>query len=93
MSKPIELDQPLEGPPIGEYCQPANLRALSRAVITQAVRDLKERCDPVRAVDALLWLTDPASDFSLFAEVMDAPFLNPYRLLSSGSARKLRGKA
>ncbi len=93
MNRVTELDQPLEGPIIGEYCQPVNLRALARAVITQAVRDLNRKQDPLRAADAFFWLADPRSDFSLFAEVMDAWTLDPFKLLSSGNARKLRGKA
>jgi hypothetical protein len=71
----------------------ADLRALSRAVIAQAVRDLANKKNPVRALGALLWMSDPQSDFSLYKEVMDAPFLDPYLMLSSGGAKKLRGKA
>lgn len=92
MSRANKLDEPLEGPIVTEYCQPVNLRALARATITQAVRDLNRRSDPVRAVDALLWLTAERSSFDLFREVMDAPFLDPYKLLSSGNARKAIGK-
>ncbi len=92
MSKAIDWDIPLDGPAVTEYCQPANLRELARAAIAQAVRDLNNRRDPVRAVSALLWLTDPRSDFSLFCEMMEAPFLDPFKLLASGNARKLKGK-
>lgn len=59
----------------------ADLRGLSRAIIAQAVRDLDKK-DPIRQLDALLWLS--GDDFPMWAEAMDAPFMDPFKMLSSG---------
>ena len=65
----------------------ADLRDLSRAVIAQAVRDLRHS-NPIRRLDAFLFLT--GDDFPVWAEIMDAPFMDPYKMLSSGNAKRLR---
>ena len=64
----------------------ADLRKLARALIAQAVRDLAGR-DPVKKLDALFWLT--GEDFPLWAEAMQAPFMDPFKMLSLGDAGKV----
>jgi hypothetical protein len=68
----------------------ADIQRLVRAIIAQAVRDLYTR-DPVKQLDALLWLTGP--DFGWWSEAMNAPFMDPFKMLSIGGAKKLRGRA
>jgi hypothetical protein len=68
----------------------ADFRSLARAVIAQAVRDMRNKRQPVKQVDALLWLT--SDDFPLWAEFMDAPFMDPFRMLSIGGTRQLDRK-
>jgi hypothetical protein len=67
----------------------AVLRDLARAVIAQAIRDLKAS-DLIKKLDAFLWLT--SNDFRVWADAMGAPFMDPFQMLSIGGARKLRGK-
>jgi hypothetical protein len=73
--------------PNARVSEHANFRALARAVIAQAVRDMRNQHQPVKQIDALLWLT--GEDFPLWAEVMEAPFMDPFKMLSSGGAREL----
>jgi hypothetical protein len=65
----------------------ADIKPLALAVVSQAIRDLREG-DTVTAIDAALWLT--SDDFGIWAEVMDIPFANGYKLLTSGAARKMK---
>ncbi len=93
MSRANKLDAPLKGPIITEYCQPRDLRKLAVMIVTQAIKDLGKQNDAVRSVGSLLWLTDPRSDFSLYLETADMAHLDIFNLITSGNARKLRGKA
>jgi hypothetical protein len=70
--------------------QHAAFRSLARAVISQAVRDMRNTRQPMKQIDALLWLT--SEDFPLWAEFMDAPFMDPLKMLTSGGARMLDRK-
>jgi hypothetical protein len=65
----------------------ADFHNLARAVISQAVRDLENTGKPIKQIDALLWLT--SEDFPLWAEVMDFPFADPFKMLSIVGTRKL----
>jgi hypothetical protein len=65
----------------------ADIKPLALAVVSQAIRDLREG-DTVTAIDAALWLT--SDDFGIWAEVMDIPFADGYKLLTSGAARKMK---
>jgi hypothetical protein len=64
----------------------AAVRELARALIAQALRDLQSH-DPVKKLDALMWLT--GDDFPIWADAMAAPFMDPYKMLSMGSAKRL----
>ena len=64
----------------------AALRELARAIIAQAVRDLQAR-NPVKQLDALLWLS--GDDFPVWADAMSAPFMDPFKMLSSGNAKQV----
>jgi hypothetical protein len=68
----------------------ADMRALARAMIMQAVRDMRNPRQPMKQLDAFLFLT--GEDFPLWCEVMDAPFLDAFKMLSSGGARMLDRK-
>lgn len=65
----------------------ADLKPLALAVVSQAIRDMRG-CDPVQALDAALWLT--GDDFGVWADVMNIPFADGYKLLTSGAARRMR---
>lgn len=65
----------------------ADLKPLALAVVSQAIRDLREG-DTVTALDAALWLT--GNDFDIWADVMNIPLADGYKLLTSGAARKMK---
>lgn len=65
----------------------ADLKPLALAVVSQAIRDLREG-DTTTALDAALWLT--GDDFGVWADVMNIPFADGYKLLTSGAARRMR---
>jgi hypothetical protein len=67
----------------------ADLKNLSRAVIQEALRDLGGK-DPIRALDALLWLT--SNDFPIWADVWGFPFVDPFKVLVSGGIDGLPGQ-
>jgi hypothetical protein len=64
-----------------------NLPGLSRAIIAQATRDLRAP-SRIKRLDALFWLT--GDDFQVWADAMDMPYLDPFKMLSSGRLRKQR---
>jgi len=69
----------------------ADLRKLAAAIIGQAVRDMRNTRKPMKQLDSLLWLT--GDDFQVWAEAMDAPFMDPFKMLSIGGARNLRDRS
>lgn len=68
-------------------CESVDLKPLALAVVSQAIRDLRE-ADTMSALDAAMWLT--SDDFGLWADAMGIPFADGYKLLISGRARKMK---
>jgi hypothetical protein len=66
----------------------ALLQELAVNVIAQAIRDLKAKRDPARALDALHFIT--SEDFELWATTAGAEHINPWKMLCIGGARKLK---
>lgn len=66
----------------------ADLRGLAHAMVRQAVKDFRNRKKSEKSLDALLWLT--GEDFGIWAEVWGMPFADPFLMLQTGGARKLR---
>jgi hypothetical protein len=64
----------------------APLKLIAVAVVKQAIQDLEHQ-DPVRSVDAALWLTGP--EFQIWADFCEMPYADPFKMLTSGAARKL----
>jgi hypothetical protein len=69
---------------INEY---ADIKPLALAVVSQAIRDLRE-ADTMSALDAAMWLT--GDNFGLWADAMGIPFADGYKLLISGRARTMK---
>ena len=65
----------------------ADIKPLALAVVSQAIKDLREG-DIIRALDAALWFS--SDDFGVWADVMGIPFADGYKLLTSGAARKMK---
>jgi hypothetical protein len=72
---------------ICEDVMPRDLRRLAAAVITTALRETKARKDPIKALDACLWLT--SQDAGLWLDAADLPYGDPLQLLISGRLRKI----
>ena len=70
--------------------QHRELRRLAGAVILQTLRDLIAP-DPVRALDAALFLT--GSDFGIWADAAGVPFADGARLLTVGNATSAAAQA
>lgn len=87
MTKKSEWDQPLDGPLVGEDCPPRNLRRFAAVTVIEALTDLNKGSGR-RALDALAWLTDPASDFELYLDAADLGNKDIFQVLTSGDARK-----
>ena len=66
----------------------ADLRGLAFAVIRQSVRDLQDKRNPEKQLDALAWLT--GNDAPLWFEVWGLPFANSYTMLITGAWKKFR---
>ncbi len=66
----------------------ADLRSLGKAIIRQAIFDLNDKENPIKALDALLWLS--SSDFPIWADLWGVPFADPFVMLASGGARKYK---
>jgi hypothetical protein len=67
----------------------AMLAQLAAQVCLTALDELKGK-DPVKALDALMWLT--GRDFPLWAEAAGVPFADPLLLLTTGKAKAIRTK-
>ncbi len=67
--------------------QPQDLRRLAASVCLRAVDELRGS-DPLKALDALLFLTGP--DFPTWAEVANVPFADPIKLLTGGKLNRTR---
>lgn len=65
----------------------ADIKPLAVAVISQAICDLRDD-DRMFALDAAMWLT--SDDFGIWAEAISIPLADGYKLLTSGSARKMK---
>ena len=64
-----------------------NLRKLASNMILQAIRDLTGK-DIAKKLDALLWLG--GEDIGFWLEWADMPFADPFQMLVSGQARKVK---
>jgi hypothetical protein len=73
--------------PMVRIYEHADIKPLALAVVSQAIRDLKSN-DVIKAVDAALWLM--GDDFPTWAEIINIPFADGYKLLTSGVALRQR---
>lgn len=73
-------------PPVPIY-EHADLRALFAAVCLCAIEEAKDP-DPVKSLDAVLWLT--GTDFPFWVEAAGVPLADPFELLISGRASRAR---
>lgn len=70
--------------------QPSDLRRLAANVCLKALDELRNS-DPVKALDALMWVT--SDDFPFWAEAAGLPFADPWQVLTSGRAsQRIRTK-
>lgn len=74
----------LEPPLVCEDVQFKDLRQLAVRVCVEAFRDAKGR-DPLKAIDAVLWLTGP--DIGWWLEWAGLSLADPIALLTSGHMR------
>ncbi len=74
---------------ISEYGAEANLRRLAAVTIRQAVNDFRSQ-DPLRALDAFLWLSGEEADVWFEAASMQG--VDRLKFIASGRARRLAGR-
>jgi hypothetical protein len=55
----------------------------------EALKDVSKQQPPRRTLEALVWLTDPRSDFALYMETADMGNKDIFQLLTSGMAGRL----
>jgi len=74
---------------IDDNVLPSDLRRFASVMIIQAFTDLRDR-DPLKQIDALLWLTDEY-EFEFWSDAADFN-PDPYKLFISGELGRVKRK-